>query len=215
MSHLKRRTIERSWPLPRKGTKYLLKAYPGKKKELSIPLGLLIKNILNLAKTRKEVKALLHGKEISVDGKIITEEKFPISIFDSIGLAKLGKYYRVILNESGKIALEDIHEKESTQKICKVIGKKILNKGIKQVNCFGGRNFISKEKISMNDSVIVDLKTNNISKIMPLKIGSEIFIIGGEHIGEKGKISELDKNIKVNIKNKNFEINAKNIIVIS
>jgi len=212
MSHLKRISIERSWPLPRKGTKYLLKAHPGKKAEISMPLGIMIRDVLKLAGTRKEVKSMLHSREISIDGKIITEEKFPVGIFDIMSIKKLGKNFIVTLNESGKISLDEISE--THQKICKVIGKKVLKKGISQINCIDGRNFISKEKLGINDSVIIDLKESRISKVLPLKAGAETLITGGEHIGEKGKIIEKNEKIKVQIKGKNFEIHAKNIYVI-
>ena len=214
MSHLKRKTIERSWPLPRKGTKYLLKAYPGKKSEISIPLGLVLRDILKVASKRKETKAMLHDNEIIVDGKINREEKFPLSIFDNLSIVKLNKHFRVTLNEKGKIDFDEISEKDTHQKICKITGKKVLKGGVQQINCLDGRNFIYKDKISINDSVIIDLKTNKIEKILPLKANSEVFIIGGAHIGEKGKIAEMDDKIKVHIKNKNFEIQAKNIFVI-
>jgi small subunit ribosomal protein S4e len=214
MSHLKRSSIERSWPLPKKGTKYLLKAHPGKKAEISMPLGIMIRDVMKIAGTRKEVKSMLHSKEVSVDGKIITEEKFPVGIFDIMCIKKLNKNFMITLNENGKIGLDEISDKETGQKICKVIGKKVLKKGISQINCIDGRNFISKEKLSTNDSVIIDLKESKISKVLPLKAGAEILITGGEHIGEKGKIIEKNEKIKVQIKGKNFEIHAKNIYVI-
>ena len=214
MSHLKRISIERSWPLPRKGTKYLLKAYPGKKAEISMPLGIILRDVLKIANTRKEVKAVLHNKEVSIDGKIITEEKFPIGIFDILVLKKLNKNFLVTLNENGKISLEEIAEQETRQKICKIAGKKILKKGIQQINCIDGKNFISKEKINTNDSAVINFKENKIVKILPLKVGAEVLIIGGEHIGEKGKIIEKNEKIKVQVKNKNFEIHLKNIYVI-
>lgn len=211
MSHLKRISIPRSWPLPRKGTKYLLCAHPGKKAEISIPLGIIIRDVLKIANTKKEMKALLQAEEIEVDGKIVREEKFPISIFDIIGVKSLNKSFKVILNEKGKLDLEETKE---TTKVCKVIGKKMLPNKVLQINCFDGRNFISKEKISVNDSLQIDIKTGKIIKILPFKTGSEVFITGGEHIGQKGKISEAGRQIRVSIKGKNFEIHAKNIYVI-
>ncbi|MEM2956084.1 MAG: hypothetical protein QW041_00705 [Candidatus Pacearchaeota archaeon] len=214
MSHIKRKAMEKSWPLPRKGTKYLLKPYPGKKKEMSIPLGLIIRDVLKIANTRKEVKALLHNNEVKINGKIVTEEKFPLSIFDILSLEKLGKHFRVIFNKNGKIMMEEISEKEANLKICKVTGKKILKGGIQQINCLDGRNFIYKDKVKINDSIVVDLKENKIIKILPLKQGADVFIIGGKHIGEKGKISEIDEKIKTIIDGKSFEIQAKNIYVI-
>jgi small subunit ribosomal protein S4e len=214
MSHLKRISIERSWPLPRKGSKYMLKAYPGKKSELSMPLGIILRDIIKITSKRKETKAVLQNKEVHVNGKIVREEKFPLMILDTLSLPKLGKHFILTLNESGKIVCEEISAKESESKVCKIIGQRILKKGIKQINCIDGRNFILKEKAAINDSLLLDLKENKITKVLPFKTGSEVLVIGGAHMGEKGKISETGERIKVHIKNKNFDIQAKNIVVL-
>ena len=215
MSHLKRKSMEKSWPLPRKGTKYVLSAYPGKKSGMSMPLGIILRDVLKITSKRKETKALLHNKEIKVNGKIAEEEKLPVGLFDVLSIPKLSKNYIITFNESGKISCEEINEKDSHLKICKITGQKILKKGIKQINCIDGRNFLSKEKVSIKDSIVLDLKDNKILKILPFKVGSEALIIGGAHVGEKGKISEItDDKVKMNIKNKAFEIQERNIVVV-
>jgi len=214
MKHLKRKAIARSWPLPKKGTKYVMKPYPGKKRELSLPLGIILRDILKIASTRREIKALLNANEIFVDGKLRKKEKTPLSLFDILSIPRLNKYYRITINEKRKIALEEINEKDSNIKICKVIGKKMLKNGIQQINCSDGINFIYKDKISINDSIIFDLKNKKIIKILPLKIGAEVFITGGAQSGLKGKIAEIDGKIKVRIKNKNLEVQVKNLYVI-
>ena len=115
--------------------------------------------------------------------------------------------------ENRKISIEEINEKDAGMKICKIIGQTSLKKGIMQINCSDGRNFILKEKVNVNDSVAVDLKTGKIAKIIPMKSGTNVWIIGGAHAGEKGKISEIKAGkISVYIKNKNFEIQQKNLI---
>jgi len=211
MSHLKRISIEKSWPLPRKGTKYVLKSYPGQ--SMSMPLGIILRDILKITSRRKETKALLHGKEVIVNGKINGEEKSPIGLFDVVSIPKLKKNFVMTLNEKGKIYLEEIDDKDSHSKICKVVNMTVLKKGVRQINCLDGRNFISKEKVSINDSVVVGFSNGKISKVITFKSGAEIFVMGGAHMGEKGKITEKDDKIKVSIHGKNFEIQEKNIIV--
>ena len=212
MTHLKRLTIEKSWPLPKKGTKYLMVPYPGKKAELAIPLGIVLRDLLKLASNRREVKEMLHKGEILVDGKTIKDEKLPLSIFDILSVPNLKKFYRITLAKR-KISLEEIPEKETNQKSCKVIGKTVLKRGIQQINCFDGRSILSKEKVAVGDSIIFNLKEKKIIGINPLKTGAEVLIIGGAHVGSAGKIVEKNEKIKVQIKNKPFEIQAKNLYV--
>jgi len=215
MTHLIRKSIKNSWPIPRTGSKYIVCPYPGKKNELAMPLAIILRDILKLADTRKEIKELLKKDTVLVDNKIRREEKFPVCIFDTLSIPKIGKFFRMILNAHGKLALESITEKETTLKTCKIVGKKILNKGIQQINCFDSRNILSKEKINVNDSIIFDLKENKIVKILPLKENAEVFVIGGKHKGIKGKIAEIkDHKIKVQIKDHLFETKARNIYLI-
>ena len=212
--HMKRLAIEKSWPLPRKGTKYLMKQYPGKRKEIAMPLAIVIRDILKVASTKREVRELLKAGDIIVDGKVCKEEKFPLSIFDNLSIPKIKKNYRITLTENGKICAEEISEKDAHLKICKIIGKKMLKNKVQQINCFDGRNFISKEKMNVNDSIIFDLKENKIVKMMPLKNGSDVFIMGGAHIGHKGKITSVEPKIKVKIKDNEFETQEDKVYVI-
>ena len=212
--HLKRKAMEKSWPLPRKGTKYVTRPYPGKSFETALPLVIALRDVLKMVDTKKELKSLLNKNEIYVNERIIKEEKFPVGLFDVLSLPKIKKYFRATLTDKGKIALEEINEKDSQSKVCKVVGKKMLKKGILQINCLDGRNFLYKGNIAANDSIIFNLKENKVEKIIPLKAGAEVFVLGGGHIGAIGKISEINEKIKVQIKNNTFEIQAKNICVI-
>lgn len=215
MRHIKRISSPKSWIIPRKGTKYVLRPYPGKKSEMTMPLGMLVRDLLNLTHNKKETRAFLKGKELMVDGKVIEEEKFPISLFDTIAIVSLKKFYRMIIIENGKLGLEEIKADEIKSKIYKIIGKTSLRKGKTQLNLFNGRNIITDKDVKVNDSVLVDLDKNLITKHFPLKAGAEIYIIGGKHLGEYGKIKDIkEKNVQVEIKGKVFDIKIKSIYVL-
>jgi len=215
MSHLKRLAAPRSWTLPRKGTKYVLIPYPGKMMELSMPLGSLVRDFLKLTHTRKETRAFLHAKEIMIDGKTVEEEKFPISLFDTISLTKMKQFYRVSINERGKFELKEIKEDELKLKVLKVLGKTSLKEGKIQLNLFNGRNITTDKKVSVNDSLLVDMGKNSIVKHLPLKEGAEVYILGGSHFGEQGKIKSIkERYARVDLGGKAFEIPLNNVYVI-
>ena len=67
--HLKRQASMTTWPIERKGTKFITRPNPGKKFKLSIPIAIVFKNMLNYCKTTKEVKKILMDKEVIIDGK--------------------------------------------------------------------------------------------------------------------------------------------------
>ena len=55
-NHLKRLAMPRSWPLPRKTSVWVTRPTPGAHSlELCMPITLVVRDVLNLAKTAREV----------------------------------------------------------------------------------------------------------------------------------------------------------------
>ena len=129
MTHIKRINAPKSWPIERKVTTFVTKPLPGTHKlEEGMALGVIIREILKLAKTKRHIKFILNNKNILVDNKVRKEYGFSVGIMDSISILPLDKHYRVMYDKRGKLELLEIHKNEINYKICKVIGKKILKK---------------------------------------------------------------------------------------
>lgn len=215
--YLKRNKIGKFWPVPRKGTKYL--AVPSHNKNESVPLIVVMRDILKLVKTKKELKKVLNEKKIQINYKEIREVNYPVCLFDIVSIPKIDKYYRVLLSKFKKITLEEISEKDAKTKVFKVINKKILLGKKIQLNLMHGINMISNEKVNTKDSIVLDLKEKKIVKIIPLEKGKNVFVIKGKHIGKKGKIEEIIKEggkeiVKITFDNEKINVWTRNIILI-
>jgi len=201
--HLKRSRIPRTWPLPRKGTKYLIR--PAYNLKNGIPLLIVLRDILKVVKTRKEVKRILNLKKVKVNGKIVRDESLPLSLFDNLSLEN--QNFKIVLKNK-KFGVEE--SKETGEKIIKVIGKKMLKKGVLQINLSDGRNYLTREKVNIGDSVLADLKENKIKKILEFKKGCKILFISGKHISKIGIVEEIDEEKKrIIIKFENEKINSR------
>jgi small subunit ribosomal protein S4e len=214
MKHLKRRKIPKNWPIPKKGTKYIIKPNFGLNKGL--PLLIALRDVLKVAKNRKEVKKAIHEKNILINGKPVKDEKDNMQLFDKITLVPSKKNYELVLSSNGKFSVEET-KSDINEKVAKIIDKKILKGKKVQLNLSDGRNFISDTKCKVNDSVVVDLKNKKISKCLPLKEGANILVIAGKHTGEKGKIRKLKTERKmISFKNegKDVDILIKQTMVI-
>ena len=152
--YLKRQKAPKKWPVPRKGTKYIVK--PSFNLKSGIPILIVLRDILKLAKNKKEVKKTLHSKNILVNSKQVIDEKFSLSLFDTISIIPSKQYYRINLSKSGKFNVSEIKKSEVDKKIAKIIGKKILKRKKTQLNISDGRNFISDIKCNLNDYVIMN-----------------------------------------------------------
>lgn len=212
MSHLKRHSAPKLWPVPRKGTKFVIKSG-----EKEMPVVVVLRDVLGIAKTRGEVKKSIFNKSIKVCGREVIDEKQQMKIFDTITIVPTKKTYRMTLSEKGKFTFEEVAEKESTKKIAKVIDKKVLKGKKIQLNFIDGRNLLSNVECKVNDSVILDLEKKKVEKILPFKIGASMMIIEGKHIGEKGKIKGIDERLKMvesEIEGKKVNILIKQVMIL-
>jgi small subunit ribosomal protein S4e len=210
--HQKRKSIPKTWPIPRKGKKYIIVPRSPHKLEFNLSVLVILRDILHVAINASEARKIIKSGEIELNGKKLFDEKRGIGLFDIITIKKIKKSFMMVI-EKGKLSLKEIQGKQ--QKISKVIDKKILNKGKVQINLMDGNNLITKEKINTNDTIVLDLEKNSIAKILPLKKDSEVFIIQGKWLGNFAKIQEIKKPlVEIKIDNKKVLIPIKNIIVI-
>ncbi|MEK9697836.1 MAG: 30S ribosomal protein S4e, partial [Candidatus Poseidoniales archaeon] len=70
-NHLKRLAMPRSWPITRKTDIWVSRPNPGAHSlDLCIPVGVVIRDILQFANTMREVRYILQAGKVSVDGKV-------------------------------------------------------------------------------------------------------------------------------------------------
>jgi len=206
MAHTIRQTINKTWPIPRKGTKYVV--VPSHNKKSGIPLLILMREMLGVVKTRKELKKILHEEKVVVNSKVAKEENLSLALFDTLKLKALDKYYMVSFSKIGKIALVEISEKDCEFKISKVIDKKILKGGKVQINLYDGRNFLYDKEIKVGDSVLINLDSKKIENIIHISENSEVMVIKGKHLGQRGKVVKVEEE-KALIQTKQGEVEIK------
>lgn len=203
MAHIKKTKMPKTWPVPRKGKRKRFIAIPSHSTNKGISLLFLIRDVLGLAKTRKEVRIMTFGGMVKINNKVRTDENFPVNVLDVVCLSagKEERFYRLeIVNK--KFTLVEIDAKDADSKVVKIIGKKILSGGKVQMNLRDGQNFLSDAKFNVGDSAVLDTKKNVVKKILELKKGAHVEIIIGKHAGKKGEIVGFEELIR----GRNYEI---------
>lgn len=173
---------------------------------------------MKVAQNRREVKKAIHKRDLLISGKPVNDERKSLELHDVLTIVPSKKNYRIVLSEKGKYDVEEINEKDSKEKVSKVIGKKSLKGKKTQINLSDGRNYLSDVQCSVGDSVLVDLSNRKITKVFPIKEKSEVLITWGKHAGTKGKITKIDKKqkmVEVNSKEKKFRALIKQIMVLN
>ncbi|MFH1522014.1 MAG: hypothetical protein ABIF18_03575 [archaeon] len=218
MAHIKKTQMSTLWPVPRKGKGKRFVAIPSHATSKGISILFLLRDVLKIAKTRKEARYMTLNGMVKVNNHARKDENFPVQVFGVLNLEKSKKNYRLeIVNK--KFSLVEINEEQAGVKIAKIMGKKILSGGKIQMNLDDGQNFLTTVKFSVGDSVVLDTKKNKITKVLSLKEGAKVEIIGGKHAGEKGELVGFEELVRgrsyqIKLKDRTVSLPYKTILVI-
>jgi len=199
---LKRKPAPQFWPIHRKEAIWVVKPSPGPHPiSCCLPLTLVLRDILGIAKTRKEVKTIISEEKVIVDGKVLREELFPTGLMDVISISDAGKTYRVLPSEKGLI-LHPVEKDEAGFKLCRIEDKSTVRGGHVQLNLHDGRNVLIKVKDPQKpeedlyqtlDTVKISLPEQEVAGHIKLAEGASALIVGGKNTGRHGKIVAMEK----------------------
>jgi len=200
--HLKRKPAPEFWPIHRKEAIWTVKPNAGPHPiSHCIPLTLVLRDALGVAKTRSEAKTILHEEKIMIDGKVQREELFPTGLMDVVSVPTVEKWYRVLPSEKG-LLFHPITKDEATFKLCRIENKTVLTGGNIQLNLHDGRNLFVKVKdpnkpeedvFHTLDALKISLPKQEILGHMKLAEGAPALIVSGKNAGKHGKIVAIEQ----------------------
>ena len=191
-SHLKRISSFRALRVPKKTHEWLIKACPGPHKlESSIPLGVLVRDYLGLSSSSRETKFILNHGEVFVDGRRIKSPGFPVGLMDVVTLPKVGKGYRIGIDNHERLTINEVTPDEAKAKLCKVRSKVKVSKGKIMLGLHDGKSVPGDSNYGVGDSVKLTLPENKIEKLLKLIPGARCLIVKGKHAGKLCTLKEL------------------------
>ncbi len=215
MAHLKRLPAPRSWAIKRKGIKFIAKPMPGSHSiSNSLPIVVILRDILKLVVNAREAKKLFNDKKVLVNKKPVKELNYPVGIMDILEIPEIGDNFIILFDENGKIYPQKVKKEYCNENLCKIIGKKILKKGILQLNLHNSWNILvdknTKDAYKVGDSVLVSNK--KIVKHLKLEKNAYIYLTSGKHVGSFGAVESIkafkgvqDAKVTFKIGNETFE----------
>lgn len=199
--HLKRLPAPSIWPIHRKEFKWVVRPRPGPHSmSRSIPLLLILRDMLKLANTRRETKIILSEGKVLVDGRIRRDDDFPVGIMDVIEIPLTKKAFRVLPSPKKVLILHPITSDEAGYKLCQIVDKTCVRGGHIQLNLNDGRNVLVKVADPRNPvediykthgTLKIKIPNTEILDYLDLEIGVIALITGGKNIGRWGKIVEI------------------------
>ena len=191
--HLKRFKAPKHWPIHPKENKWTTKPSAGPHAiEGSLPLLLIVRDILGVADNAREARRIINNGEILVDGSARKDYKFPVGFMDVIEIPKSEKVYRVLPDEKGRLILYPIAAENKDFKLCKITNKTTIRGGKTQLNLHDGRNQLVDNGYKVGDVVILKVPEQEISDSIDFAKGNIGLITGGKHTGEIGRIKEIN-----------------------
>ncbi|MGC8565405.1 MAG: 30S ribosomal protein S4e [Thermoplasmata archaeon] len=188
--HLKRLNLSKITQLHRKEHKFSVKPRAGPHpNNKSLTVALIIRDYLGYSNTLWETKKILAQRKVKVNGKVVTDYKFPVGFMDVVTVTDLNKNFRVVYDTKGRLRLVEIPLEDASWKLSRVENIRQIKGKKFQYNLNDGRNFILNEKVyNTGDSLKIDLSTGKVIDHIPLSENNFAFITGGKNVGKIAKI---------------------------
>jgi small subunit ribosomal protein S4e len=199
----KRMSAPKIWPIHRKEAKWAVKSKAGSHGlNESLPLLILIRDILQYANTSREAKLVLSEGNVKVDGQVRREHNFPVGLMDVVEISKLNQFYRILPVPKKGLRPIPIGSEEASYKLCQIENKVTVKGGHLQINLHDGRNILIRtENPKTSPSELVPYKTRDTLKLsipkqeilghIPFKEKNFAIVIDGKNMGFQGKIKEI------------------------
>ncbi len=193
---LKRRAAPRSWTVPRKGTKWILRPRAGPHPQAdSVPLLLVLRELRKLARTAREARRIVNAGAVEVDGVVVKDLARGVGLMDTVSFrAPLDEHYRVVRNVRGRLVLVKIPATEARVKIGRVKAKHSVPGGRIEATLHDGRNLLVEPTTPwhVGDSLKIELPSQKVVEHLPLAPGRLVYVAGGGHVGQLAHVERLE-----------------------
>lgn len=217
--HLKRLNMPRSWALPRKTSVWVTRPTPGSHSlEMCMPLVMIVRDVLGLAKSVREVRTILHNKLVRIDGRIVKDPRIGVGLMDVLTLGE--QHFRCVLDQNGKLRYRQIAESDAGWKVCRIEGKTTIKGGKTQLSLHDGRCIIVDDAnaYSSGDSLKISLPGQDIIEHLSFTDGCASYLIGGSHVGNIAYVKEYlvkRSSMSNEVNFENFGTIARHVFVVN
>ncbi|HUH99727.1 MAG TPA: 30S ribosomal protein S4e [Nitrososphaerales archaeon] len=191
---MKRISAPSSWDIARKEARFITKPSPGSHPIAnSYSLSVVLRNLLGMVETQKEVMQVLTRGDVLVDGVPRHDPGFPVGLFDVVTIPAEGKSFRLVPSPDGLVPT-DIVSTESGVKLCRVRSKVKTTGGRIQFGFHDGRSMLDdKLTVSCGDSVVMKVPDQAVVESVKLAKGTMGIVVSGDRAGQVGRIIGVKK----------------------
>lgn len=220
-TRVKRQMAPTFWAIRRKQSQFVLRVKPGPHpKHRAYPLGMVLRDVLKVARTMQEAERILNEGKVKVDGKVRHNSNLAVGLMDVIELAT-GQAHRMVPKNSALLDSIAIEDSEKDMKLVRVTSKTSVKGKKIQYGFHDGKTLISDQKLKVGDTCVIDLPKVQVRGHVAFEKGSTALIITGENAGTLGKIEDiqdgifsLPKRTLVSFEGKSVELPVEMVMVV-
>lgn len=205
--HLKTLVAPKFWPVRAKVGVFTVKPSPGPHPiERSIPLLIIVRDILGYAKTAREARKLIAEGHFKVDGRVRRNYKYPVGLMDVFEVVETREYYRVLPYPVKFFILHPISKEEAGFKLGRVEDKSTVKGGHIQLHLHDGRNVLIRVSDPTNPveakpyetlgTVKISIPDQQLLDYAKLEVGSLVIVSGGRNVGRVGRVVAIQHEFK-------------------
>ena len=182
MSHQKRLSAPKHYPVDRKGLTYTTTSEGSRSPEDGIPAVIFLREVTGYAETKKEAKEIIRNGDLIRNGNRVGDVRDTIGIMDVVEIPSTEETFRVLPKSEGLKFEETVDDRVAA----KIEGKRV--EGDEYIYSFhNGENYKSGEEYSTGTTLIF----NDEVESAELEEGAEAIILDGKHAGQKAEVKEL------------------------
>lgn len=185
MVHVKRYQMPGFWGMGVKERTFAVVPKGAHPLKESIPLSVVLRNVLGQVKTRKEAETILHQEKVLVNKKVRKQGSHGVGLMDVVEIPDLKKVYRVELMRKG-LALRET--KTADKRLGRIAKKTRVKGGKTQLNLHDGTNLLAEGAYKSGDSILISIPENKVLAHYPLKKGADVIVTGGSKRGVRGSL---------------------------
>ncbi|MFP4038632.1 MAG: KOW motif-containing protein [Candidatus Nanohaloarchaea archaeon] len=182
MTHQKRLSAPKHYPVDRKGLTYTTTAEGSRSPENGITAVVFLREVTGYADTKKEAKKILRKGKLLRNGDEVRSVRDTLGVMDVVELPDADETFRVLPRPESM----EFMETEDDRTAAKITGKRV--EGDEFVYSFhSGENYRTEEEYSTGTTLIF----NDEVEAAELEKGKEAVILDGKHAGKIAEIEEI------------------------
>lgn len=210
MTHQKRLSAPKHYPIKRKETTYTTETKGSRSTENSIPAVIFLREVTQYAENKKEAKEIIKKGQLKRNNIAIKDIREGLGTLDLIEIPETEEKFRVIRTKNNL----EFRPTQSNKVLVKIIDK--TQEGEKFVyRLHNGENYSTKDEFNTQSTLAIEDGAEEIK----MEEGGTVLVTKGKHAGKTAEIKEikkrgLNKKTAVVEAETEYETNVKNLLPI-